>query len=71
MIYPAVDGLIDKMDDKYTLVIAVAKRARQLCGESAPLVKTTSTNDITIALEEINNDKIVCERLRDNCIKRS
>lgn len=30
MIYPTLSTLLDKVDSKYSLVVAVSKRARQL-----------------------------------------
>jgi DNA-directed RNA polymerase omega subunit len=34
MIYPTLKTLMAKVDSKYTLVVAVAKRARQLVSKS-------------------------------------
>lgn len=58
MIYPSIDELDAKVGSKYALVIAVAKRARQLREGAQPLVESTSKNPITIALEEIAAGKI-------------
>ncbi|MGI6097505.1 MAG: DNA-directed RNA polymerase subunit omega [Dethiobacteria bacterium] len=65
MINPSIDELTKIVDSKYTLVIAAAKRARQLREGSIPLVETNSKNDVTIALEEINNGLIICEYPKD------
>jgi len=62
MIYPSIDRLITKADSKFTLVIAAAKRARQLNENSAPLIDTNLTKTVSIALEEIAQDKILYER---------
>jgi len=40
MIYPSIDDLLQKVDSKYTLVIAAAKRARQLRSGSKRTIKT-------------------------------
>jgi DNA-directed RNA polymerase subunit omega len=53
MIYPAADKIEAQVDSKYALVILAAKRAKQLKEGSRPLIKTDSTNPLTIALEEI------------------
>ncbi len=67
---PRIDLLLDKVDSKYALVVIAAKRARQInnyyrnreAGSiddiPPPLVDTRSRNILTIALEEIANDKI-------------
>src|SRR5438045_1527725 len=53
MIYPAADKIEKQVDSKYALVILAAKRAKQIKEGSKPLIKTDSTNPLTIALEEI------------------
>lgn len=58
MIYPSADELDKRVGSKYSLVIAVAKRARQLREGDTPLVESKSTNPITIALEEIAAGKV-------------
>lgn len=64
MIYPSIDTLIDKVDSKYTLVIAAAKRARMLNEGARRMVDSHSMKDVSIALEEINLGKIGYERLK-------
>lgn len=64
MIYPSIDVLITKVDSKYTLVIAAAKRARML-NEGAPrLLVSDSIKDVSVALEEIALDKIGYDRIK-------
>lgn len=58
MIYPSSDDLEGKVDSRYTLVILAAKRAKQLRDGAAKLIDTTSTNALTIALEEIAAGKV-------------
>ncbi|MBA2241063.1 MAG: DNA-directed RNA polymerase subunit omega [Solirubrobacterales bacterium] len=70
MIKPRVDTLMEKTDSHYAAVVVVAKRARQLnsyyraLGEGSyeeytpPMVQTESGNYLTIALEELANDKL-------------
>lgn len=64
MIYPSIDRLMNKVDSKYTLVIATAKRARQLNEDAPPLIDTHSTKGVSIALEEIAEGKISYERTK-------
>ncbi len=70
MIYPKIDNLLEHVDSKYALVIAAAKRARQIndyhhqLGEGSfegfapPLVESRSKNFLTMALEEIAEGKL-------------
>jgi DNA-directed RNA polymerase subunit omega len=64
MIYPSIDRLITKVDSKYTLVIAAAKRARQLNENSRPLIESEMTKSVSVALEEIVQGKIIYERTK-------
>ena len=71
MIYPKVDVLLEHVDSKYALVIAAAKRARQIndyhhqLGEGIgfeaappPLVESRSKNYLTMSLEEVAEGKL-------------
>jgi DNA-directed RNA polymerase subunit omega len=76
MINPRVDELLEHADSRYGLVIAGAKRARQInnyhhqLGEGTfedfppPLVQSRSKNYLTIAFEEIAEGKIKAEYSR-------
>ncbi|HET7045862.1 MAG TPA: DNA-directed RNA polymerase subunit omega [Gaiellaceae bacterium] len=71
MIYPRIDTLLERTGtSRYALVIAAAKRARQInnyhhqLGEGTfdemlpPLVESRSKNYLTMSLEEIAQGKI-------------
>ena len=64
MIYPSADKL-ENWGSKYSLVVLAAKRAKQLKGGAATLIKTDSRNPLTVALEEIAAGAIEC-RVADN-----
>ena len=59
MRYPAIDELQGKGDSKYTMVIAVAERAKEIkrTGKTY-LPSTRNYKAIGIALEEIMNGKV-------------
>ena len=71
MITPRIDHLLENVDGRYSLVIAAAKRARQInnyhqqLGEGTfdefapPLIESRSKNYLTMALEETSEGKIV------------
>lgn len=58
LIYPVPDEL-DQTTNKYALVVAAAKRARQLSNGAQPLVPSESTNPLTVALEEIGAGMVI------------
>ena len=54
MINPSIMDLLQKVDDRYSLVIVTSKRARQLIDGREPLVVTKSKKPLTIAINEVN-----------------
>lgn len=60
MRYPALNTLIKKADNKYSLVLATAKRAREIIEGDDPLVKIRIDNPVTIATNEIAEDMVHC-----------
>ena len=78
IIEPPIDELLSKVDSKYQLVIFASKRARQindyyadlhegsLFDNVGPLVDSTvDDKPLSVALPEINEDKLVLTRLTD------
>lgn len=62
MRYPSIDQLASKTTSKYKLVIAAAKRAREIAETHIVYLDNThNKKSIGIALEEIANDKIIIE----------
>ncbi|MEA4804737.1 DNA-directed RNA polymerase subunit omega [Acetobacterium wieringae] len=60
MRYPALNDLISKAENKYSLVLATAKRAREIVDGDEPLVKIKIDNPVTIATNEIAEEMIHC-----------
>ena len=73
---PPIDELLAKVDSKYDLVVFASKRARQindyysdlhegqLFGNVGPLVDSTiDDKPLSIALHEINEDKLILKNL--------
>lgn len=59
MCFPSIDSLVKKVDSKYTLVTLAALRARELNdGQPALISGVSNKKPVTIALEEVYNDKI-------------
>jgi len=65
LIYPSIDVLLKRVDSKYTLVIAAAKRGRQLRNGSKKTIEQSYSKDVTTALHEIEIGNIEYERVRD------
>jgi DNA-directed RNA polymerase subunit omega len=74
MIYPPIEGLLGKVDSKFSLVTLAARRARQInsyfnhLGDGLgamvpPQVSSLSRKPLSIAFEEVSADKIVYTRI--------
>ncbi|UHA74038.1 DNA-directed RNA polymerase subunit omega [Paenibacillus sp. 481] len=62
MLYPSIDELMNKVDSKYSLVVAASRRARQLReGSRTELYNPKAHKQVGVALEEIYGDYITLE----------
>lgn len=59
LVSPKTEELLEKVDNRYELVIAVSKRSRQLINGSSPMskVKNDEKSEITIASIELKEGK--------------
>jgi DNA-directed RNA polymerase subunit omega len=58
LISPDIKDLMRNMDSRYTLVVATAKRARQLTDGAEPLTRFRSDKPVTLAIHEIAEGKV-------------
>lgn len=65
MINPSIVDLLEKVDNRYSLVVVTSKRARQLIDGEKPLVETDSTKPLTMAINEVHSDAITFESLKE------
>jgi len=66
-----VEDLIDQLGSSYDLVIAAAKRAKQLRAGARPLVNTDAKNPLTIALQEIAEGSIILKPIEESSAEDS
>lgn len=64
MIEPGISSLLTKVDSRYTLVVAAAKRARQITEGAHKLTECESDKAVTIAINEIDENKITYIRTK-------
>ncbi len=55
---PSTEELLSKSINRYDLVSAISKRARQLQNGSESLIETNEPSKVTIAALEVKNGKI-------------
>ena len=65
MINPSVVELLEKVNDRYSLVILTSKRARQIINGSDPKISINSKKPLTIAINEIDEDAFEFEILEE------
>lgn len=67
MLYPSIDEMMNKVDSKYSLVVAASRRARMLRdGAKSELTSPRSHKYVGVALEEIHHDLLVVEQQEQN-----
>lgn len=61
---PSLDFLIKKVESKYELAVAAAKRARMLTESCNDPDNPQALKPVTIALKEIAEDQLVIEHIQ-------
>lgn len=62
MVKPTVSELLKNVDNRFELVVATAKRARQLSKGDTPLVDKEEASTVTLAADEIAAGKVNVEK---------
>ena len=66
IVKPSVAELLKKSKNRFELVIATSKRARQIAMGDEPLTKVKEKSPVTLAANEIAEGKITVIREEDN-----
>ncbi|NUU64221.1 DNA-directed RNA polymerase subunit omega [Paenibacillus agri] len=67
MLYPSIDEMMNKVDSKYSLVVAASRRARQLReGGKTDIKSPKSHKFVGVALEEVYEDRIIVTKGEEN-----
>ena len=71
MTNPNILQLLEKADCRYTLVVEVSKRARQLIEGVPALIDTKDKENmpVSIAIDEVNRGLITYERAQESDVK--
>jgi DNA-directed RNA polymerase subunit omega len=64
MISPSIVSLLNKVDNRYSLIVLTARRSRELIDGAKPLIEMDSTKPVTIAINEIEEGKITYENVK-------
>ena len=66
IVKPTVTELLKKAKNRYELVIATSKRARQIAMGDEPLTKVKEESQVTLAANEIAEGKVTIIRDEEN-----
>ena len=55
---PSITELLEKVEDRYTLVIVTSRRARQIIDGSEPLTSSKSKKPLTLAIHEVEEGTV-------------
>ena len=58
MVKPSVQELLEKVDNRYRLVIVTSKRARQIAGGDLCMTRVKEKSSVTLAANEIAEGKV-------------
>lgn len=58
MVKPSVQELLEKVDNRYRLVIVTAKRARQIANGDICMTRVKEKSPVTLAANEIAEGKV-------------
>lgn len=62
---PYIDSIGTKSDSKYELIVAAAKRARQITLQEPVLTRSGRINPVSQALHEIDDDVVTWETIAE------
>lgn len=62
MLYPSINDLLDIMENRYYLVIAVSKRARQIIDEQREGTIASDDKPVNLATNEVAAHEILVEK---------
>lgn len=62
IVKPSVTELLTKANNRYELVIATSRRARQIAAGDEPMTKVKEESPVTLAANEIAEGKVEIER---------
>ena len=62
---PSLDELLAMVDSKYSLVVAAAKRARNITEESGNIDHKDGKKSVSLALREISDGELTYRRTKE------
>ena len=67
IVKPTVNDLLNHAENRFALVIATSKRAREISKGDKPLTEVNEESPVTLAANEINEGKVVINEENEDC----
>ena len=66
IVKPTVNELLNHAENRFALVIATSKRAREISKGDKPLTEVNEESPVTLAANEINEGKVMINSVQNN-----
>lgn len=66
MLYPTISSLVEKVGNRYSLVLVVAKRARQLVDEMEEMGVHSDEKPVKLAVLDLDQGRLKCTGLHND-----
>ena len=66
MLYPTISSLVEKVGNRYSLVLVVAKRARQLVDEMEEMGVHSDEKPVKLAVLDLDQGHLKCNGLHND-----
>lgn len=66
MLYPTISSLVEKVGNRYSLVLVVAKRARQLVDEMEEMGVHSDEKPVKLAVLDLDQGHLKCSGLNND-----
>ena len=66
IVKPTVNDLLNHAENRFALVIATSKRAREISKGDKPLTEVNEESPVTLAANEINEGKVMINSVQNN-----
>lgn len=71
IVKPTVNELLEHVENRYALVIAASRRAREIAKGDSPLTETKDKSPVTIASQEIVEGKVSVLGEKDSSLEEN
>ena len=71
IVQPTVNELLDHAENRFALVIATSKRAREIAKGDEPLTNVKEESPVTLAANEISEGKVIIDSTENEYVQKN